>query len=211
MKKMIALVWVLVCILGLAGCNNNSMNNIIKTKPNVTGIVKEVHNDYVIMYSDTADGYPNGSEWQISLNVENKDSYTDLAIGDEIVVYHDGNVMETDPLKVGIVYAITLKTPADRIENDKFYLTIGADNVKRIELIMQNESGGCEHADGSLFKRGERVWLESLDGYNDLRGVTITALDEKDIVIWSVSIPNGEENIGFTHLTQDGWVITKIE
>lgn len=53
------------------------------------------------------------------MSVENKDSYTNLSVGDEIVVYHDGNVMETDPLKVGTVYAITLKTPADRTENNK--------------------------------------------------------------------------------------------
>ncbi len=119
MKKLIALVLALVCVLGLVGCNTKSMNYIIENKPNVTGTVKEVHNDYVIMHSDTADGYPNGSEWQISLDVENKDSYTDLSVGDEIIVYHDGNVMETDPLKVGTVYAITLKTPADRTENDK--------------------------------------------------------------------------------------------
>ena len=118
MKKLIALVLVLVCVLGLVGCNTKSMNYIIENKPSVVGVVEEVHNDYVIMYSDTADGYPNGSKWQISLNVENKDSYTDLSVGDEIVVYHDGNVMETDPLKVGTVYAITLKTPADRAEND---------------------------------------------------------------------------------------------
>ena len=95
------------------------MNYIIENKPSVIGVVEEVHNDYVIMYSDTADGYPNGSKWQISLNVENKDSYTDISVGDEIVVYHDGNVMETDPLKVGTVYAITLKTSADRAENNK--------------------------------------------------------------------------------------------
>lgn len=119
MKKLITFVLALVCVLGLVGCNTKSMDYIIENKPNVTGIVQEVHNDYVIMYSDTADGYPNGSEWQISLDVENKDSYTDLSVGDEIVVYHDGNVMETDPLKVGTVYAITLKTPADRTENDK--------------------------------------------------------------------------------------------
>ena len=119
MKKLIALVLALICVLPLVGCNNNSMNHIIKTKPNVTGIVEEVHDDYIIMYSDTADGYPYGSRWSISLNVENKDSYTDLAVGDEIVVYHDGNVMETDPLRVGTVYAITLRTPADRTENDK--------------------------------------------------------------------------------------------
>ena len=90
------------------------MNYIIENKPSVTGIVEEVHNDYIIMYSDTADGYPNGSRWSISLSVENKDSYTNLSVGDEIVVYYDGNVMETDPLKVGTVYAITLKTPANR-------------------------------------------------------------------------------------------------
>ena len=119
MKKYIALVLALVCVLGLVGCNTKSMNYIIENKPSVIGVVEEVHNDYVIMYSDTADGYPNGSKWQISLNVENKDSYTDLSVGDEIVVYHDGNVMETDPLKVGTIYAITLKTPADRTENDK--------------------------------------------------------------------------------------------
>ncbi len=125
MKKLIALVLALVCVLGLVGCNTKSMNYIIDNKPNVTGTVKEVHNDYVIMHSDTADGYPNGSDWQISLNVENKDSYTDLSVGDEIIVYHDGNVMETDPLKVGTVYAITLKTPADRTENDKFTIPEG--------------------------------------------------------------------------------------
>ena len=119
MKKYIALVLALVCVLGLVGCNTKSMNYIIENKPSVIGVVEEVHNDYVIMYSDTADGYPNGSKWQISLNVENKDSYTDISVGDEIVVYHDVNVMETDPLKVGTVYAITLKTPVDRIENDK--------------------------------------------------------------------------------------------
>lgn len=119
MKKLMALVLTLVCVLGLVGCNTKSMDYIIENKDNVTGIVHEVYNDYVIMYSDTAEGYPNGSEWKISLNVENKDSYTDLSVGDEIVVYHDGNVMETSPLKVGTVYAITLKTPADRTENEK--------------------------------------------------------------------------------------------
>ena len=118
MKKLIAAVLALFCVLGLVGCNTRSMNYIIENKPNVTGIVKEVHSDYVIMHSDTAVGYPNGSVWQIPLNVENKDSYTDLSVGDEIVVYHDGNVMETDPLKVGAVYAITLRTPADRTQNE---------------------------------------------------------------------------------------------
>lgn len=119
MKRYLVLFLALVCTLSLFGCNNQSMDYIIQNKPSVTGVVEEVHNDYIIMYSETAEGYPNGSEWQISLNVENIDSCTNLTVGDEIVVYHDGNVMETDPLKVGKVYAITLKTPANRTSTDK--------------------------------------------------------------------------------------------
>ena len=119
MKRFISLILSLTFVLVLAGCNNRSMNYIIENEPSVVGVVEEVHDDYVIMYSETAEGYPNGSRWSISLTVESKDSYADPVVGDEIVVYHDGKVMETDPLKVGTVYAITLKTPADRTENNK--------------------------------------------------------------------------------------------
>ena len=119
MKKSITLVLALVCMIGLVGCNNRSMNYIIKNKPSVTGIVEEVYEDYIIVYSEKADGYPNGSHWSITLNVENKDSYTDVVVGDEIVFYYDGMAMETDPLQVSVVYAITLKTPADKSINDK--------------------------------------------------------------------------------------------
>ena len=70
----------------------------------------------------------------------------------------------------------------------KFYLTIGAEGVKSIELSMPNSSGGFENADGSLLKKGERIWLENLDGYSDLRGLTITALGENGEIIWTMTI-----------------------
>lgn len=118
MKRVVALVLAIVCVVSLVGCNTKSMDYIIENKPSVTGIVEEVHDDYIIVYSETADGYPNGSNWSISLNVENKDSYTDVVVGDEIVFYYDGMAMETDPLQVSTIYAITLKTPADRTVNE---------------------------------------------------------------------------------------------
>lgn len=95
------------------------MDYIITNKPSVIGIAEEVHDDYVIMYAETAEGYPNGSYWNVPLDVENQDSYTDIVVGDEIVVYYDGSAMETDPLQITKVYAITLRTPADRIRNEK--------------------------------------------------------------------------------------------
>lgn len=112
MKKVIALVFVLVCVLGLDSCTNRSMNYIISNEPSITGIVKET-NKYSILIENE-----NGEYW-VSLDVENKDSMTIFNIGDEVVVYYNGNVAESYPMQINTVYAITLKTPADRTENDK--------------------------------------------------------------------------------------------
>lgn len=104
-----------------------------------------------------------------------------------------------------------IQFPAAEDEPSKFYLTIGAEGVKSIELSMPHSSGGCENADGSLFKKGERIWLDNLDGYSNLRGLTITALGENGEIIWTASVPDEEENKGFTHLVNDDWEITNIE
>ena len=122
-----------------------------------------------------------------------------------------GRATFADLDKFGIRYWAEPKAKISNTPADKFYLTIGAEGVKSIELSIPNSSGGCENADGSLFKKGERIWLENLDGYSDLRGLTITALGKNGEIIWSASIPNTAENNGFTHLTQDDWVITNIE
>lgn len=139
MKKIIAYVLILVCVLGLAGCNKKSMNYIISHKPSVTGIVEEVYENSIVMYSDSAKGYPYGSRWSIPLKVENQDSYTDLVVGDEIVVYYGGSVMETDPLQVGTVYAITLKEPADRSINEEAFAV--ANLFSNEKKLMSAEDG----------------------------------------------------------------------
>lgn len=112
MKKLIALLLVLTCVLALAGCNNRSMNYIIANEPNLTGIVKDTGEKAILIENE------NGQYW-VSLNVENKDSMVSFAIGDEVVVYFDGLVAESYPMQINTVYAITLKTPADRAENEK--------------------------------------------------------------------------------------------
>ena len=112
MKKLIVLVLAMVCVLGMVGCNNRSMNYIISNEPSITGIVNETNENAILIEND------NGDYW-VSLNVENKDSMTSFNIGDEVVVYYDGNVAESDPVQINTVYAITLKTPDDRTENDK--------------------------------------------------------------------------------------------
>lgn len=103
--------------LGLASgpgkpAENISMNEVIANAPSITGIVKETTDGAILIENE------NGEYW-VSLNVENKDSMTHFSVGDEVVVYFDGNVAESYPMQINRVYAITLKTPADRTENDK--------------------------------------------------------------------------------------------
>jgi len=112
MKKFVVLLLSLICVVSLVGCNSRSMNYIIENEPNITGIVNEAEDNFILIKNE--DG-----EYRVSLNVENKDSMTRFNIGDEVVVYYDGNIAESYPMKINTVYAITLKTPADRIENDK--------------------------------------------------------------------------------------------
>ena len=112
MKKLIAILLALICLLGLVGCNNRSMNYIIANEPNITGVVKEVNEKSVLIENETG-------EYWVSLNVENEDSMTHFSIGDEVVVYYDGNIAESYPMQINTVYEILLKEPADRAENYK--------------------------------------------------------------------------------------------
>lgn len=64
------------------------------------------------MLGEPTEGCPNAEEYSVSLNVQNEDSYTSVSVGDEVIVYHNGEIAESDPLQINTVYAITLKTAA---------------------------------------------------------------------------------------------------
>lgn len=113
MKKWFALILSLALVLVLVGCNNRSMNYIIEKEPSVVGIVEEVRDNSIIIYIENS-SYPNGASCEVSLDVENTDSFTDVSVGDEVVVYYNGEIAESDPLQINTVYAITLRTPANR-------------------------------------------------------------------------------------------------
>ena len=112
MKKPISILLVFICTLTLFGCDTRSMNYIISHEPSITGIVRDVGEHAILIENENV-------EYWVSLDVENKDSMTSFRIGDEVVVYFDGSVAESYPMQIDHVYAITLKTPADRAENDR--------------------------------------------------------------------------------------------
>ena len=113
MRKYIAVIVSIICVLGVVGCNNKSMNYIISNEPNIVGIITEVNENSVLIENETG-------EYVVSLDVENSDGiYSPMMIGDEVTVYYDGSIAESDPLQISTVYVITLKTPADRSVNDQ--------------------------------------------------------------------------------------------
>ena len=112
MNKFTGLCLTILFMFCLIGCGKKSMNDIINSEANITGIVKETTESSILIENE------NGKYW-VSLNVENKDSVTNFNIGDEVVVYYDGNIAESYPMQIKTVYAITLKTPANRAENNK--------------------------------------------------------------------------------------------
>lgn len=114
MKKHMTIIFAVFIILGLAGCNNRSMNYIIKNEPSVIGIVTEVHDKYMQIHMEN-EGYPYGAECDVSLDVKNEDgTYSPINVGDVVVVYFDGSIAEGDPMQINTVYAITLQEPAVR-------------------------------------------------------------------------------------------------
>ena len=112
MKKALALILALVCLLTLAGCDRRSMNYIIANEPSITGLVKDTGDKAILIENE------NGEYW-VSLDVQNSDSMTHFSVGDEVVVYFAGNIAESYPMQISTVYAITLRTPADRTSENR--------------------------------------------------------------------------------------------
>lgn len=125
MKRYIAIILSIICISSLVGCENREPNYVSSEEPGITnnstflnnpsiaGIVEEVHEKYIIIYIQT-EGYPNGADCKVSLNVEHSDAiYSPITVGDYVVVYYNGAIAESNPLQINTVYAILLKEHAD--------------------------------------------------------------------------------------------------
>ena len=113
MKKYLLIILSVICVLGLVGCNNKSLNYIISNEPSIVGIIKEANENAILIENES-------DEYVVSLNVENSDGiYSPIQVGDEVTVYYDGNIAESDPMQINKVYAVLLKEPADRTVNEQ--------------------------------------------------------------------------------------------
>lgn len=93
----------------LSGCSKTiNMNNVFD-EPNFTGIVDEVNKGSILVsVNEDEDEIKSSDLISVLLDVELKDSITDLKVGDEVRVYYDGSIAESYPAQVDKVYAIIL-------------------------------------------------------------------------------------------------------
>lgn len=95
-------------------------------------------------------------------------------------------------------------------DGTRYYLTIPVENVALLEISTPYGSGGCAPGGTGVFPANNAVWLELLDGCDDLRGVTITAYDNERGVLFTAS--TGEKADASEKLNSwstQGWTICK--
>ncbi len=93
-------------------------------------------------------------------------------------------------------------------EENSYFMMIEEEGIAEIRVSTPINSGGCIHADNSLFKSGEKVWLENLNHIDDLRGVEVAAISESGETVYSVTFPESATNMEIEQLLlQTAWFI----
>lgn len=104
MKRLGALLLALVCMMTLFGCGNE------KRQMYFSASVLEINDGFVkVKCTDAFDsGIPVNAEFSVSTDTVAAGGAPKMAVGDPIRVVFNGEIMESEPIQLGIVYAIYL-------------------------------------------------------------------------------------------------------
>lgn len=103
MKKCLALLLTLICMVSLVACNANNFFGEHPTEkaPQIAGVIIEVHDDSYLIECEAGDGYQfeiaDGTQITVSRNVRNDPN---CSVGDRILVIFNGEFQETYPLGI---------------------------------------------------------------------------------------------------------------
>lgn len=103
-KRWLSVLVVFVCIITLSGCKNEVGQVYFNAR------VLEVNDGYVDVRCLEAfnSGISVDEEFSVTKDVVSAEGVPELNVDDNIRVVFNGDVMESDPLQIGTVYAIYL-------------------------------------------------------------------------------------------------------
>ena len=112
MAVLLLALGMLAVLCGVCGCSR-SMDYIIANEPRMDGTVISCDDRYICIRI-TDEDYPEiiGLNAYVSLDVECGDSMTSFSVGDDVAVYFNGVLSDSNPIYLNEVYAITLMQAA---------------------------------------------------------------------------------------------------
>lgn len=119
MKKLLAFLLALLCVLPLAACGRD-MNWVISNEPSVRGIVEEIGEDYVLIRVTEADdpAFAKGGLARAEKTTRLNDCKFSAQLGDEVAVYYDDSEQDLAVPggypRIRDVHGYCLLTPAER-------------------------------------------------------------------------------------------------
>ena len=94
-----------------------------QNKQALIGVIEEIHENSILVRCEQAEGYPAGELFSVSVTPENMDPASTFTKGDQVVIYHNGEVAESDPMQINTVYSITTVRGAT-IETEEFDMSL---------------------------------------------------------------------------------------
>ncbi len=154
MRKYIALLLALVCVLGLVGCNKSTQYDVAD-EPSVSGTAEEditsfgakvlEVNDNYLLVEPLADSNERKSADKIEVPLADKTSWPIPAIGDTVNVFYSGGLQETYPARITKVCRVEIETIASNTEPDS-EIPGGTTFVVDIWDRTKTEQIGCDSA-----------------------------------------------------------------
>lgn len=101
-----------------------------------------------------------------------------------------------------------IQSPVKNTDDEKYYLQIGIADVFEIQVKTPMDTQTYRNTLGTAFSVGQKVHLESLDGFSDIKGVSVTAFDEQGEILYLFSVPEEASNSEVINIVAaDCWLL----
>ena len=105
MKKMLLMMIMLFCVIGMVACNSQNAN---QNEVSFTGTISEIKESSLIVVVTNSENsnLAVGTTVDVSKNVTSSEGCPELTLNDYVRVSFNGDVMEKDPPALGTVFSI---------------------------------------------------------------------------------------------------------